>query len=93
MLITLKHKKKLRSLWKNKVYGEKHSFIESTYVVGAHWNCLYTISFVSLNHLKLPISFKIPVTIWQIVYILYDSYITKFDSMNYAFAKLVVAWL
>ena len=23
-----------------KVYGEKHSFIELTYVVGAHWNCL-----------------------------------------------------
>ena len=26
-------------------------------------------SFVSLKHLKLPISSKIPVTIWQIVYI------------------------
>ena len=24
---------------------------------------------------------------------LHDSYITKFDFMNYAFAKLVVAWL
>ena len=23
-----------------KVYGEKHSIIELTYVVGAHWNCL-----------------------------------------------------
>ena len=23
-----------------KVYGEKHSFIELTYAVGAHWNCL-----------------------------------------------------
>ena len=23
---------------------------------------------------------------------LHDSYITKFDFMNYAFAKLVVAW-
>ena len=23
------------------VYGEKHSFIERTYVVCAHWNCLY----------------------------------------------------
>ena len=30
--------------------------------------------------------------IWQIVYILHASYITKFDFMNYAFAKLVVAW-
>ena len=24
---------------------------------------------------------------------LHDSYTTKFDFMNYAFAKLVVAWL
>ena len=24
---------------------------------------------------------------------LHDSYITKFDFVNYAFAKLVVAWL
>ena len=24
---------------------------------------------------------------------LHDSYITKFDFMNYAFVKLVVAWL
>ena len=24
---------------------------------------------------------------------LHDSYITKFDFMNFAFAKLVVAWL
>ena len=23
-----------------KKYGEKHSFIELTFVVGAHWNCL-----------------------------------------------------
>ena len=37
--------------------------------------------------LKLPISNKIPVTIY-----LHDSYMTKFDFMNYAFAKLVVAW-
>ena len=35
----------------------------------------------SFKHLKLSISIKIPVTIWQIVV-----------SMNYAFAKLVVAW-
>ena len=50
--------------------------------------------FVSLKHLNLPISIKIPITIWQIVYInLQDSYFTKFDFMNYAFAKLVVASL
>ena len=46
----------------------------------------------SFKHLKLPISIKIPVTIWQTFYILEDSYITKFDFMDYAFAKLVVAW-
>ena len=40
----------------------------------------------SFKHLKLPISIKIPVTIY-----LHDSYITKFDFMNHAFAKLVVA--
>ena len=37
----------------------------------------------SFKHLKLPVS------IWHIVYI----YITKFDFVNYAFAKLVVACL
>ena len=40
----------------------------------------------SFKHLNLPISIKIPVTI---VY-LHDSYTTKFDFMNYAFAKLVL---
>ena len=42
----------------------------------------------SFKHLKLPISIKILVTIYLHVY-----YITKFDFMNHAFAKLVVAWL
>ena len=48
----------------------------------------------SFKHLKLPISIKIPVTIIIVADCLYlhDSYITKFDFMNYAFAKLVVAW-
>ena len=41
----------------------------------------------SFKNLMLPISIKIPVTIY-----LHDSYMTKFDFMNYAFAKLVVAW-
>ena len=34
----------IKSSWEvceNLSYGEKHSFIEWTYVVGAHWNCLY----------------------------------------------------
>ena len=69
---------------KNQFYGEKHSFIDWIYVVGAHWqqNMLlklrkpilkYTLNkyhfhwFSSFKHLKLPISIKIPVTIWQIV--------------------------
>ena len=57
-----------------------------------------SISFASFKQLNLPISIKIPVTI--VVNCLYlhdmlydDSYITKFDFMNYAFAKLVLAWL
>ena len=48
-----------------------------------HW-------FSSFKHLKLPISIKMSVTIWQIY--LHDTYITKFDFMNNAFAKLVVAF-
>ena len=90
---------------KNLFYGEKHSFIEWTYVVGnsivyqqhillklrkpilkytlnkyqVHW-------LSSFKHLKLPISIKIPVTIWQIVYmLLHDSYITKFCLNNILF--------
>ena len=50
-----------------------------------------SISFASLKPLNLPISIEIHVTImtiWQIVYI----HMTA-DFMNYAFAKLVVAWL
>ena len=40
MLIALKHKKVVE-VSEKKVYGEKHSFIEWTYAVGAHWNGLY----------------------------------------------------
>ena len=73
-------------------YGEKHSFIEWTYVVYANW-CnsnvhqqhillklrkpilKYTLKkyhvhlLSSFKHLKLPKCTKIPVTVWQIVYI------------------------
>ena len=42
----------------------------------------------SFKHLKLPISIKMA----NFSY-LHDSYITKFDLMNNAFAKLLVAWL
>ena len=48
-----------------------------------------SIGFVSFKHLKLPISTKIPANCLY----LHDSYITKFDFMNYAFAKLVLAQL
>ena len=43
-----------------------------------------------LKHLNLSISIKIPVTLLQIVYIYMPS---KSPNVNYAFAKLVVAWL
>ena len=32
--------KSSREICEKKDYGEKHSFIELTNVVGAHWNCL-----------------------------------------------------
>ena len=43
-----------------------------------------SIGFASFKHLKLPISTKIPVNCLY----LHDIYTTKFDFMNYAFAKL-----
>ena len=45
----------------------------------------------SFKHIKLPISIKIAVTILQIVYI-YITATSQIDFMNYAFAKLIVAW-
>ena len=51
-----------------------------------------SIGFATFKHLKLPISTKLPVTKANCLY-LHDSYITKFDFMNYAFAKLEVAQL
>ena len=47
-----------------------------------------SVGFASFKHHKLPISIKIPVTIWQIVY----TYMTA-KSPNYVFANLVAAWL
>ena len=52
-----------------------------------------SIRFAYLKHLNLPISIKIPVTIMANCLYLHDSFTTKFNLMNYAFAKLVVAWL
>ena len=51
---------------------------------------IMSIVFTSFKHPKLPISIKIPVTLLQIVHICMTA-IAKFDFMNYAFAKLVVA--
>ena len=76
MLVTLKHKKVVEKFVKNLFYGETHSFIEWTNVVGAQWNvyqCVPTTyvteikeTYVhwhsSFKHLKLPISHYI----WQI---------------------------
>ena len=42
----------------------------------------------SFKHPKLPISVKIPTYLY-----LHDSYISKFEFMNYLFANLLVAWL
>ena len=50
-----------------------------------------SIGFTSFKHLKLPISIEIPMYTANCLY-LHDSFTTKFDIMNYAFAKLVPAW-
>ena len=36
-----------------KKHAEKHSFIEWTYVVGAHWNCLYEALPMCTNNIYL----------------------------------------
>ena len=101
---------------KNLFNGEKHSFNEWTYVVGAHWNCLYeaisngyqqhmllklrkpilkyTLSkyhvhwLSSFKHLKQPISIKIPVNIWQILYI----YMTAISPNFISWTVLLLSW-
>ena len=43
----------LKNSWEvceKKAYGEKHSFIDLTYVVGAHWNCLRQFHCVPTTH-------------------------------------------
>ena len=53
-----------------------------------------SVVFTSFKRSKLPISVKIPVTLLQknCLY-LHDSYISKFEFMNYHYANLLVAWL
>ena len=46
------------------------------------------IVFTYCKHLELPFSIKIFVTINM-----HDSYISKFEFVNYFFANLVVVWL
>ena len=59
----------------------KHFFLKYTLnKYHVHW-------LSSFKYVKLPISIKIPVTIWQIVYI----YMAAFDFTNYAFTRLVIA--
>ena len=116
---------------------EKNSFIEKTYVVGTHWNCLYkdiccryTLklphrgnSNVYLQHMLLKIRKKIILEIYifqvscplslHILSIqncqinqylnschstafglsLHDSYISKFEFMNFLFTNLLDVWL
>ena len=43
--------------------------IKETYFEIYPKTSIMSIGFASFKHLKLPISIKIPVTIWQIVYI------------------------
>ena len=52
-----------------------------------------SIVFTSFKHPKLPISITIPVTLLHFFLYLHDSYISKFEFMNYLFANLLVAWL
>ena len=60
--------------------------IKKTYLETHTLNKYHVRWLPSFKHLKLPISIKIPNCLY-----LHDSYITRFDFMNYAFAKLVVA--
>ena len=36
-----------------KVYGEKHSFIELTYDVGTHWNCINKAILMCTNNIMV----------------------------------------
>ena len=45
-----------------------------------------------LKQMKLPISVKLPVNMWELC-IFYLNYIIKFDFMNNIFANLLLAWL
>ena len=54
---------------------------------------IMSIGFPLLNISNCQSVLKYLSLIWQIVYNLHDSYVTRFDFLNYAFANLEVAWL
>ena len=58
-----------------------------------HLPSVISIVFASFKPFNVPFRIKIPVSLLQMVYILHDSYISKFEFMNYLFNNLVVALL
>ena len=98
MHITLIKRQKVVEKFVKKVYIEKHSFIEFAYVVGAHRNYLNEAIPMCTNNIYYYTEIK--ETYFEIYYHclanclhLHKSYITKFDFMNFAFAKLLLARL
>ena len=87
----------------------KSSFIENTYVVGTHWNCLYMLLKIRKIILKLTFTpsimsivfasfkhLKLPISIKMPVTVLQivDICMTATAVFaNYFFANLVVAWM
>ena len=57
MLITQKHKETVEKFVK-KGYGDKHSFIELTFVAGAHWNCLNEAIPMCTNNIIMLLTFN-----------------------------------
>ena len=51
------------------------------------------MSFHVIFHIKTLTTNRTDKRLHVAFHCLHDSYITKFDFVNYAFAKLVVAWL
>ena len=51
------------------------------------------IVFTSFKHPKLPISIKFLSHYCKLFIYFHDSFISKFELMNYLFANLLVAWL
>ena len=71
----------------------QHMFLKLRKPVLKYTQNKYNVYWLSsFKHINLPISIKILVTSRQFFLYLHDSYIIKFDFMNYAFARLVVAW-